>query len=65
MSDQNLESVISHLITVNQACSERGSNIVKDPFMFLSSLALPVIPSLKRTDKGLIMLINFNLLIFG
>ena len=41
MSDQNLESVISHLTTVNQACSERGSNIRKRSIhvTFFSSLA--------------------------
>ncbi|MGH9980714.1 MAG: adenine deaminase C-terminal domain-containing protein [Nitrososphaeraceae archaeon] len=60
MSDQNLESVISHLTTVNQACSELGSNIVKDPFMLLSFLALPVIPSLKLTYKGLVGVDKFQ-----
>jgi adenine deaminase len=32
---------------------DKSSNVVKDPFMLLSFLALPVIPSLKLTDKGL------------
>jgi adenine deaminase len=31
-----------------------GSNVIKDPYMLISFLALPVIPSLKLTDRGLV-----------
>ena len=60
MSDSNIESVIASLIAVNQACLKLGSNVIKDPFMLLSFLALPVIPSLKLTDKGLVDVDNFQ-----
>jgi adenine deaminase len=52
MSNQSIESVISDLTTVNQACVKLGKNVVRDPFMLLSFLSLPVTPSLKLTDKG-------------
>lgn len=60
MSNSNIESVIASLITVNQACLKLGSNVAKDPFMLLSFLALPVIPSLKLIDKGLVDVDNFQ-----
>jgi len=61
MSDQTIESVISKLTTVNKACIKLGSNVIKDPFMLLSFLSLPVIPSLKLTDKGLVDVDKFQL----
>jgi len=33
---------------------------IKNPFMLLSFLALPVIPTLKITDKGLVDVIAFQ-----
>jgi adenine deaminase len=54
MSNQSIESVISNLTALNQACLKLGSNVIKDPFMLLSFLSLSVIPSLKLTDKGLV-----------
>src|SRR5690348_4846279 len=51
MSDQSIKSVISSLMAVNEACRKLGDNVIKDPFMLLSFLCLPVIPSLKLTDK--------------
>lgn len=54
MSNQPISSVIANLTTVNQACMKLGRNVTKDPFMLLSFLALPVIPSLKLTDRGLV-----------
>ena len=59
MSDQNISSVISSLTAVNEACRNLGDNI-KDPFMLLSFLSLPVIPSLKLTDKGLVDVDKFE-----
>ena len=60
MSDQPIESVISNLTAVNQACLKLGNNVIKDPFMLLSFLSLPVIPSLKLTDKGLVDVDKFQ-----
>jgi adenine deaminase len=59
ISDQPIESVISNLTTLNEACLKLGKNIIKDPFMLLSFLSLSVIPSLKLTDKGLVDVDNF------
>jgi len=33
---------------------------VEHPFMYLSFLALPVIPELKLTDKGLVDVLKFS-----
>jgi adenine deaminase len=54
MSDQPIESVTANLATINQACAKLGDSVIKDPFMLLSFLSLPVIPSLKLTDQGLV-----------
>jgi adenine deaminase len=54
MSNQPIESVVSTLKAVNQAALKLGSNVTRDPFMLLSFLALPVIPSLKLTDRGIV-----------
>lgn len=54
MSNKPIASVISNLTAVNQACMKLGRNVIKDPFMLISFLALPVIPSLKLTDRGLV-----------
>jgi adenine deaminase len=45
---------VSNLKAVNQAALKLGSNVTRDPFMLLSFLALPVIPTLKLTDRGLV-----------
>ena len=60
MSDQSIKSVISNLTAVNEACRKLGDNVIKDPFMLLSFLCLPVIPSLKLTDKGLVDVDKFQ-----
>ena len=60
MSNQPIASVISDLKAVNEACSKMGNNVIKDPFMLLSFLSLPVIPSLKLTDKGLVDVDKFQ-----
>ena len=59
MSDAKIDSVITGLDILNTACLQLGVKMVKDPFMLLSFLALPVIPSLKLTDKGLVDVDNF------
>jgi len=60
MSDQTIKSVITNLTEVNEACKNLGDGVIKDPFMILSFLSLPVIPSLKLTDKGLIDVDKFE-----
>jgi adenine deaminase len=59
MSNRSIESVIADLASLNQACLRLG-NVVKHPFMLLSFLCLPVIPSLKLTDKGLVDVNKFE-----
>jgi adenine deaminase len=60
ISDMPIESVILSLEALNGACLKLGSNVIKDPFMLLSFLALHVIPSLKLTDKGLVDVDKFQ-----
>ncbi len=60
ISDLPIESIISSLGSLNEACLKLGSNVINDPFMLLSFLALPVIPSLKLTDKGLVDVDKFQ-----
>ncbi|MPZ05993.1 MAG: adenine deaminase [Nitrososphaeraceae archaeon] len=60
ISDMPIESVILSLEALNGACLKLGSNVIKVPFMLLSFLALPVIPSLKLTDKGLVDVDKFQ-----
>ena len=60
MSNQSIESVLSNLTALNQACLKLGNNVIKDPFMLLSFLSLSVIPSLKLTDKGLVDVDKFR-----
>lgn len=52
MSPQPMEEVAQQLAQLEGAARDLGVNI-KSPFMALSFLALPVIPALKLTDKGL------------
>jgi len=53
MSDRPIEQVRSNLNQVVEAAHHIGSDL-EDPFMALSFMALPVIPELKLTDKGLV-----------
>ncbi len=52
MSPEPLEQVARQLAQLEAAARDLGIAI-KSPFMALSFLALPVIPALKLTDKGL------------
>jgi len=52
MSDKPLETVGSQMDAVTNAAHVMGASVA-DPFMVLSFLALPVIPELKLTDRGL------------
>ncbi len=53
MTDKPLEKVVSELEKL-VAISKKLGCVLDDPFMTLSFLALPVIPELKLTDKGLV-----------
>ncbi|MGA9348673.1 MAG: adenine deaminase [Anaerolineae bacterium] len=59
MSDQSLEVVREEMDELLAVTQEMGSPL-HDPFMTLSFLALPVIPALKLTDKGLVDVNQFE-----
>lgn len=58
MSDQPLETVRKRMDELIRAAGNLGA-VVPDPFMILSFLALPVIPELKLTDRGLFDVARF------
>ena len=60
MSDGTLSEVVSGLDDVRKAARRLGSRL-DDPFMAMSFIALPVIPALKLTDKGLVDVDAFEL----
>jgi adenine deaminase len=65
MSPQPVAAVASRHAAVIDATRQLGS-ILPDPFMALSFLALPVIPSLKLTDRGLVDVDQFKIVpLFG
>lgn len=53
MTDQKASTVVSEVNELHKALSELGFAEDFHPFVTLSFLALPVIPELKMTDKGL------------
>ena len=59
MSNEPLATVKTQLDGVLQAAHHLGV-VLKDPFMALSFLALPVIPELKLTDLGLVDVTAFT-----
>lgn len=62
MSDKSAKEVSAALKALHQiAVQKLHTNIDLDPFMTLAFLALPVIPALKLTDKGLFDVISFKL----
>ncbi|MBF0468770.1 MAG: adenine deaminase [Desulfamplus sp.] len=60
MSIESLEQVNDSMDKVIRAAKSLGSQL-PDPFMTLGFLALPVIPSLKITDKGLVDVEKFEI----
>jgi adenine deaminase len=60
MSDQPIEWVRDQMDDLLRAAHQLGSQL-HDPFMAMSFLALPVIPSLKLTDYGLVDVDKFEL----
>ena len=59
MSEGTLPEVVEGLDEVRKAARRLGSRL-DDPFMAMSFLALPVIPELKVTDKGLVDVTEFR-----
>jgi adenine deaminase len=59
MSDQPLEVVREEMDELLAVAQGVGSQL-HDPFMTMSFLALPVIPALKLTDKGLVDVDQFK-----
>lgn len=59
MSDRTLNLTAGTLRKAREAASSLGVK-VSEPFMTISFMALPVIPSLKLTDRGLFDLDNFE-----
>jgi len=60
MSRQPLHIVVRQLQQIKNAASDLGC-ILEEPFMALSFLALPVIPELKLTDRGLVDVNRFEI----
>ena len=60
MSDQPVETVRQQMDGVIAAAKALGA-VLSDPFMTLGFLALPVIPDLKLTDKGLVDVTRFEI----
>ena len=60
MSASPVEKVSSDLHSLSAAVAKIGSTS-ENPFMLLSFLALPVIPELKLTDKGLVDVNKFHI----
>jgi adenine deaminase len=60
MSDQPVETVRQQMDRINAAARNLGASL-SDPFMTLGFLALPVIPDLKLTDRGLVDVAKFEI----
>jgi adenine deaminase len=60
MSDAPMETVRRQLDAIIQVAHDLGSPLA-DPFMALGFIALPVIPKLKITDKGLVDVERFEM----
>jgi adenine deaminase len=59
MSPEPVQAVSAAMDRLLRAARDLGSSL-KDPFMALSFLALPVIPELKLTDLGLVDVRQFR-----
>ncbi|MFC1496541.1 adenine deaminase [Candidatus Margulisiibacteriota bacterium] len=60
MSESKIDEVLTQLERLEHVAAELGSKI-EEPFSTLSFLALPVIPKLKITDRGLVDVDSFKL----
>ncbi len=61
LSEEPLEAVVSELDGLQKAAADLGC-VLPSPFATLSFMALPVIPELRLTDKGLVDVVAFKLL---
>jgi adenine deaminase len=61
LSEEPLEVVVSKLEELQKIAAALGC-VLPSPFATLSFLALPVIPELRLTDKGLVDVVTFKLL---
>jgi len=61
MSTETAETVAEKMHAILAAARELGTNLPQ-PFLTLAFMALPVIPSLKITDRGLVDVDNFTFL---
>ncbi|MEG0372084.1 MAG: adenine deaminase C-terminal domain-containing protein, partial [Clostridium sp.] len=60
MSNRSLYEVDAKLQVMMKIARDINVSPTVDPFMTLAFLALPVIPEVKITDKGLFDVINFK-----
>ena len=60
LSNKQMQDVADSINYCIEAAQDLGCDL-KDPFMALSFLSLPVIPELKLTDKGLVDVNKFKL----
>ena len=61
MSSASAEVISEKTAEISRRAKEMGVRDGYEPFMSLAFLALPVIPELKLTDKGLFDVVNFRL----
>lgn len=61
MSDQPFEAVHDALVALRDAAKGLGV-VLGEPFLQLAFLALPVIPALKITDRGMVDVIKFEII---
>ena len=59
MTQRPIKELLKDIVAIKKGIEHIGSK-VKNPFMVLSFLALPVIPELRITDKGLVDVNNFR-----
>jgi len=61
MSLESFEFVRDRLVDLRKAARELGVTL-EEPFLQLAFLALPVIPALKITDRGLVDVVKFEII---
>lgn len=59
ISLENAEVITEGIVELKKACTDIGIHL-NEPFIQMAFLALPVIPSLKITDKGLVDVTKFE-----
>lgn len=60
MTNKSVYEVAESLKELHRVAKEENGVTAKDPFMTLAFMALPVIPSLKLTDRGLVDVNKFS-----